>query len=129
MKRRTFLGLMSAGVVSLGAPFYPTVASHEFDWTAEHGQAVCFATGSGIKFADYRNMIRDELVQQARRHLPKGAPFEIRITVPMDYGRRIDMAWYYSPGMGMRGGHKVEVLDEPVWVPHLGVYRYGGYIA
>lgn len=100
MNRRQFLESLAAGVIIATAPLIDIEPTQEldapdFDVDAEYGKAIYFtskdACDSGLDYA------KNLLIRDAKHFLPMTSIFEIRRSVPLDFGRRHGLAWYYHP--------------------------------
>ena len=111
MNRREFLALLPKVAIAT----YTTVAipalhlfpeRPPFDPTAEYGNAITYLTNGwqklGLSRDDYLEPLFAFLKDDAKKFLPPGNRFEIREQIPMDFGQMGGMAWFYSPGFGLR---------------------------
>ena len=66
--------------------------AHEFDPAKEYGMAIYAEMGAPIE------VVKAQIISDARKYLPKGTVFEVVDGGPIDYGRTHAIAWHYRPG-------------------------------
>jgi hypothetical protein len=106
--------------VAEAAPSLPTPAL----FTGEAGRAIPIggrAVSEGAKLA------RKLLIEDARRHLPPGTRFEVRVALPEMFGRSNRMAWYAAEGEMQE--KPADDVQKMVFDNELGLFHYGRYIA
>lgn len=109
LERREFLkGLLgTVTVAAAGLPlaeaFAEAVSTPVFDPSKEFGGAWLYH-GTSSEFRAVRDKLAYMLIEEARRALPQGTPFEIRVAPPINFGRSFPIAWYRTPSM-----------DSPDW--------------
>ena len=73
--------------------------------------------------------VKDVLHNAARSILPPGQYYELRGTIPMQYGGIKELYWAYEPHMASFGVRWNADLDPPELHPSNGYYIIGGYFA
>lgn len=124
MNRRDFLRGLLAGAVATQVPWAADAPASPRLPYMEMGQSMPVSVGryEGFTFFEHR----DVLAEAARLRLPRGARFEFRMAAPTDYGRHSHVAWYADEFMQ---DQLPETRSTWLWLPDLGVYYGGRYIA
>lgn len=116
MNRRSFFKVLAASAAAISVPslaFKPaSIAAPSsadilgFLAGKEYGMSVMIP-GRWAQFAEWTT---EFLIEDARRHLPKGTTFEIRVCEPYDFGRSQAAAWYTNPKIAIAeptGAHEL----------------------
>lgn len=69
-------------------------------------------------------MARQLLMEDAKGILPQGTIYDIRMSLPSDYGRNSMMGWYANTAMQ---NSPLDDSSELVWKPDGGYYLFGRY--
>ena len=127
LDRRQLLALIGGSVAALGLSVAEaSTGSKAFslpaiDLLKEYGMSLP-VIGPGEHFwknPEHLEFLGDVLKISAKKHLPPGTRYEIRLSFPMNYGRRRDIAWYSRP---------TEMAKIEDWTDHLH-YRGAPYDA
>jgi hypothetical protein len=113
--RRSFLLSLIASAALYGAGIKPELNR----FTGEMGRTIPI-------LKDDRVLARDLLIDDAKKHLPRDAKFDIRLGIPNDYGRNYQMGWYADEKVQLQ---PEVIVDSPEWVPSGGYYLFGRYHA
>lgn len=154
MNRRSFLKGLAVGLpaVALGVGLAPRTLQYRGStrgtWSGGPAQAQNLLRDGkigryeGLRFIDLENeqgellrisnrispagihRVEEFLHSRARRALPVGTAYEIRVKIPTDFGRNRGMAWYTSPEV--RAQLPVEQTPYPGRVNYLGGYMSMG---
>lgn len=134
VSRRKFNTMFGASLASIGMPlstagfFIKGACPKGTFW--EYGESCVWYSQREIEAGfDFIGCTKEKLIGFANCELPAGTRFEIRRTLPEDYGRRHEMAWYSSSPMQEREEFEIGDIDPPVYDPALGLYLHGKYIS
>lgn len=115
MDRRSFLKLLGAAAVGTIVPISeiaPSVVAGVSDAVAqwEKGGAIQIRKEfvPANQWGEFLHMLGDDLAEKAREALHPGTRFEIRQSIPHDFGRGLSLAWYATSSM----------QSDPEWQPY-----------
>ncbi|MGI9489135.1 MAG: hypothetical protein ACR2RF_25270 [Geminicoccaceae bacterium] len=145
MDRRDFLKTFGSTIVLSGCSLpIPELGLDlerpPFDRLKEYGSAIALShSGNSELTISLLHEARLFLIDDALKFLPHRTPFEIRLSVPTNYGRDQAMAWYYSPAFlgelrdwpdwNTPAPEAASVREEPHYDAAGGYYHYGRFFA
>ena len=111
INRRGFLGLLATGTALAFIPIQLKLGlKHRFDSTQDYGN--CLTLRPNERYDNLPPRVLNTLHKDAKYILPPGTLYEIRATIPTNFGRHKRVAWYYNCYMTIQSNPRSRIVEE-----------------